>query len=108
LIADDLLVLITDELLLLLEVLHYLPEGLLQDLNLSLQRFDLLLLLFASLVILIDGAELEHVGALGLLVLLEQTLLLPLLVVQVVPLRHRLLRQLLVLQVDVLLDVQYV
>ena len=107
-IADDLLVLITDELLLLLEVLHYLPEGLLQDLNLSLQRFDLLLLLFASLVILIDGAELEHVGALGLLVLLEQPLLLPLLVVQVVPLRHRLLRQLLVLQVDVLLDVQYV
>ena len=48
--------LIPDEFLLFFEVFYDLPEGLFQDLDLALEDLNLLLLDFASLVILINGS----------------------------------------------------
>ena len=108
LVLDDLVVLVTHELLLLLKVLHNLAQRLLEHLDLALESLDLLLLILAALVVLVHCAELKHVSTLGLPILIKQALLLPLAELESVPLRHRLLRQLLVLHVDVLLDIQNV
>lgn len=105
-VTDDLFVLVPHQLFFFFKVFHDLPERLLEDLNLALEHLDLLLLSLPSLVILVDGTQLEHVLPLGLLVLLLQSLLLLLVIVECVPLCNGLLGELLVLQVDVLLDVK--
>lgn len=74
--------------------------------DLALEDLDLFLLGFATLVVLVYGAELEHILPLGLLVLFLQLLLLAFVIVKGVPLCDSLLSELLVLQVDVLLYVQ--
>lgn len=70
LIPDDLLVLESDQLLLLLKVLHYLPQALLEYLDLALEHLDLPLLGLAPLVILIHSSQLQHVGSFCLLVVI--------------------------------------
>jgi len=108
LVLDDLIMLVSHELLFLLKVLHNLAQRLLEHLDLALKSLDLLLLILAALVVLVHCAELKHVSTFGLPVLLKQALLLSLAEFESVPLRHRLLGQLLILHVDVLLDVQNV
>ena len=105
LFLDNLLVLESDKLLLLFKVLYYLGERLFEYLNLALEDLDLLLLLLASLVILIRCAQGEHHVSLECLILILHLQLLPLVVVERVPLRHGLLSELLIFMMDVPLDV---
>ena len=83
--------LIPHQLLLLLEILHYLAERLLENLDLALEHLDLLLLGLASLIVLVNRTELQHVLPLCLLVFLQQSLLLLFVIVQRVPLSNSLL-----------------
>ncbi len=106
LIADDLLMLISHQLLFLFEVLNYLSKRLLKYLDLSLESLDLLLLGFAALIILVNSTKLKHVCSLGLLIFLLKLQLFALTVIQGVALCNRLLGQLLILQMDVLFNVK--
>ena len=97
-----------EELLLLLEVVHYLLERFLQDQDFLFQHLYLLLLLKSSGFVLVRCFLLDCDVTVLILLALVQLGLLPLVILEVVSLPHRLLSQLLVLVVDVpfnLLDV---
>lgn len=96
------------QLFLLFEVVHDLLQRFLQDNDLLLQDFDLLLLHHASRFVLVLGFLLEHQVSLLVLRDVVQLCLLSLVVVESVPLAHRFLGQLLVLVMDGLLDFLYV
>ena len=104
LLLDDRLMLIPDQLLLLLEVRDDLGQTLLQDLYLLLVGIDLPCLHLSPLCILLLGALLD--GEVSLEVLVDVLLLVDcsLVIVDLVTLRNGLLRPLLILKVDVLLN----
>jgi len=97
-----------EQLFFFLKIINNLLETLFKNENLLFQDLDLFLLLDSPLLILIIGFLLEHHVSMLLLVVAVLLGFLPLVVVEGVPLAHRLLGQLLVLVVDVafyLLDV---
>jgi hypothetical protein len=99
-------VLVADKLLFLLEVLHNLSKRLFENLDFALEELNFLGLQLSAGIVLVYGAEVEHVGSLGFAILGEQALLVALAELECVPLRDGLLSELLVLLVDVLLDVE--
>lgn len=104
LLFDDGFVLVADHLFFLLEIGHYLLEGLLQDSNLVFVLVDLLVLKFLAFDVFLLGALVDVDVSFEALVGLAQLPDLFFVVFDAVSLADSLLVELLVVQVDPLLD----